>query len=493
MNSIKTKISLFLCSSFLCFSSPFYVNVHASGINTNSSIVSTSLLSESNVSINKPLVITFTAPITLDSLDGVFVEKKFQNVPVLVSVLDNKTLAIRPINSYEENTSYTATIILKDNKKYSLNFVTETLPSNDVSKIFTDTSVYYNITHNNTPSVDEVKIIDAETLRIKFDKSVRTEFAKNPLNYQLRDKNYSTVNNHIKTIQQVYNSNAYDIVFYKTAGDAKANGIVTNNPDSEIWNLDENQYSITIGNIPSASGVVMYAHTFVTGTNNKSFFSALSSQIQTQNTVKMSSDEINQLPSQNNVSINKPWTITFNKPITWNNIDGISVQKGSTFAPIEVNKITNTTLSITPTIFYDANSKYNLKVFLNDGSKYSLDFTTEDVPATTNSSPRVLSVKSTDTGTIYVKFDKVMDKKTAFITSNWELNGYKLCNLGFKESDFDISADGSTIELKNLNRYIDVGSNILYIHSNITDTYGNSVKPNTRATFEYLIAGTAQP
>lgn len=220
------------------------------------------------------------------------------------------------------------------------------------------------------------------------------------------------------------------------------------------------------------------------------FLSIFSSPVYAESTVMVASDDVHQLPAQNNISVNKSWTITFNGAITWNKIDGISVQKNSDFVPIEVNKITSTTISITPTIFYEANTKYTLKIFLTNGSKYSLDFTTEPVLTTQNSNPRVLAVKATDDGTIYVKFDKAIDKKTAFITSNWELNGYALGNIGFKEGDFYISNDGTIIQLKNLLKYIDLGSNTLYIHPNIKDTYGNAIKASTIASFEYRTNST---
>ncbi|MCH5138399.1 hypothetical protein JMF89_14475 [Clostridiaceae bacterium UIB06] len=102
-------------------------------------------------------------------------------------------------------------------------------------------------------------------------------------------------------------------------------------------------------------------------------------------TVVVPSSDVSQLPAQSNISLNKAWTITFTEEITWNKIEGISIQKDSSFVPITVNKLTSTTLSITPAIFYEANSKYTLKVFLTNGKKYSLDFTTEPIATTKDS------------------------------------------------------------------------------------------------------------
>lgn len=215
--------------------------------------------------------------------------------------------------------------------------------------------------------------------------------------------------------------------------------------------------------------------------------------VQAASTTEVNSSTLNQLPDQSNVSVNKAWTITFTGPITWNQIDGINIQNASTFIPINVNKISNNSLSITPVIFYEANSKYTLKIFLKNGRKYSLDFTTEAMNTAVNSRPRILGVQYRDDGNIYVKFDKAIDKETAFITSNWELNGEKISNLGFKTSDFDISSDNTTVELKNLKRYIDVGSNIISIHSGIKDSYGNSVESDTIKSFEYIPYNIATP
>lgn len=256
MRYIKRKVFLFLCFSFLCF--PLYTNVKASEINTYTCNSVEYLPDETNVSINDPWLITFPESITMDKLDGVFVEKESQGIPVLVSVIDNKTLSLRPVTPYDENTTYVLKLFFKDNKKYGLTFTTQQLPHEGIVNQYQRNSVF------------NTEIIDSETIRIKFDKNVKHEFAENPSNYQIRDEKYNIINNHIKVIKPVNSeinndTNIYDIVLYKTAGEAKTNGVLTNDPDSESWNLEQSQYNIIVANIPSSGGIVMDKYSFTVG------------------------------------------------------------------------------------------------------------------------------------------------------------------------------------------------------------------------------------
>ncbi|MCH5138400.1 Ig-like domain-containing protein [Clostridiaceae bacterium UIB06] len=258
MNSIKSKVCLFLCFFLLYFYLPFSTNVKASKIITSTYNSIAHLPDETNVNLKDPLLVTFSEPITLDKLDGLFVEKKSQSVPVLVSVINSKTLSLRPLDMYEENTTYTVKLFMKDNKKYSLDFTTKELPHDGM------------LNQSQGPVVSSTQIINSETIRVKFDESVKHEFAVNPLNYQLRDEKYNNITSHIKVIKPISDvttadANTYDIVLYKTAGEAKTNGVLTNALDSEPWNLEQSQCNITIANIPSTGGIVMDKYSFVVG------------------------------------------------------------------------------------------------------------------------------------------------------------------------------------------------------------------------------------
>ncbi|WP_411680302.1 hypothetical protein [Clostridium thailandense] len=259
MNSIKGKSCLFFCFFFLYLCFPIYSNVQASEVNSNIYNAAIKLPEESNISVKNSWSITLPESITIDKLDGLVVEKNSQNIPVLVSTLNNKTLSIRPIEPYEENSTYTAKIFLNDNEEYILDFTTEILTYDNIQLEYTP-----------LPQVSDVNIIDDETIRIKFNQNMKHIFAENLSNYQLKDKDYNNISNHIKAIIPVTaksntDTNTYDIVLYKTAGDAKTNGMLTKDVDSTSWNLIQNQYNITIENIPSIRGVVMYKYSFGVG------------------------------------------------------------------------------------------------------------------------------------------------------------------------------------------------------------------------------------
>ncbi|WP_411681877.1 Ig-like domain-containing protein [Clostridium thailandense] len=190
-----------------------------------------------------------------------------------------------------------------------------------------------------------------------------------------------------------------------------------------------------------------------------------------------------QLPSQSDVSLNKKWTINFNSQATTDKIDAVVIQKDSQFIPVTVD-MSDKSITVQPVNPYSENSQYTLKLFLSNGKKYSLSFTTEKISGT---NPKVSSVQLDTMGNIYVNFDRPMSQQSAFVSSKWEINGRSLSDMGFKESDFGIKNNNMTIILNNLKSYFTVGTNVLYIDSSVVDTYGNGVEKDTRVSFEYAL------
>lgn len=95
-----------------------------------------------------------------------------------------------------------------------------------------------------------------------------------------------------------------------------------------------------------------------------------------------SNSSFKQLPSKSNVDLNKGWTINFTGEVTKDKIDGIVIQKDSVIIPITMTIIDNKGLNVKPVNSYEKASKYTLKIFLSNGKKRSMDFTT--VSSTSN-------------------------------------------------------------------------------------------------------------
>lgn len=154
------------------------------------------------------------------------------------------------------------------------------------------------------------------------------------------------------------------------------------------------------------------------------------------NKILMSSaSSFTQLPAKNNVKLDKAWTITFSNDIDMNKIDGILVQKDSDFVPVTIAVSGKNTISVKPTNSYVPNSKYILKVFLNNGTKYSMDFTTEDAYKTVDSLTND-SYMTADAVSLGDKLNGSLDAKTD--NADW----YKL--VVPKDANVTISAKNTT-------------------------------------------------
>ncbi len=99
---------------------------------------------------------------------------------------------------------------------------------------------------------------------------------------------------------------------------------------------------------------------------------------------------------------------------------------------------------------------------------------------TNNTKPSIVSINEAASGEIHVTFDRAMDKKTAFDSKNYELNGVNL--KGMSAVSFDTDNNDCTVKIKGLNN-IQAGANTLYISNNVKDAYGNKVDDDTRVSF----------
>lgn len=87
-----------------------------------------------------------------------------------------------------------------------------------------------------------------------------------------------------------------------------------------------------------------------------------------------------ELPQKNNVDLNKIWKIKFSSDITADKIEGVLIQKDSDFIPSNISIAAKNEIDVQPVTAYCGNSNYSLKIFLNNGKKYIMNFCTEDTP-----------------------------------------------------------------------------------------------------------------
>lgn len=194
------------------------------------------------------------------------------------------------------------------------------------------------------------------------------------------------------------------------------------------------------------------------------------------------SGSFNQLTSKDNVSLDRAWTITFNDQVTMDKIDGIVIQKGSQFIPVNITINDNQSITIKPVNPYEKASKYSLKIFLSNGKKHSMDFTTEGSVITTGD-PKVKSVEVSGRE-VQITFDRSMDVETAKDLSNYEINGKGMDTVAGTYANID--NNNTVVKLENISDgLITVGSNVLYIKNRVKDAYGNKVADDTRLSFEY--------
>lgn len=98
--------------------------------------------------------------------------------------------------------------------------------------------------------------------------------------------------------------------------------------------------------------------------------------------------------------------------------------------------------------------------------------------------PTVKEIKCDADGTLWVRFDRPMDSKTAKVADNYKLNDKPLSDFGdnvelkLKENDY-------TVKISNLTN-IPFGSNSLYIDDNVKDAYKNTVDDDTRVSFNMV-------
>lgn len=85
------------------------------------------------------------------------------------------------------------------------------------------------------------------------------------------------------------------------------------------------------------------------------------------------------LPEMQDVPLSKTFTVTFNLPVTIEDIDGIVIYQGGKFLPAEI-KVSGKQAFVTPVHAFSPNTHYDLRVFI-DNKRYNMNFhTVKDTP-----------------------------------------------------------------------------------------------------------------
>ncbi|MTK12734.1 MAG: cell wall-binding repeat-containing protein, partial [Clostridiaceae bacterium] len=111
----------------------------------------------------------------------------------------------------------------------------------------------------------------------------------------------------------------------------------------------------------------------------------------------------------------------------------------------------------------------------------SMDFNVDAV----STKPVVKNVTSDPDGTVYINFDRPMDKKTALDPKNYQFNNVELNTLINASAGVDMcfNENDTQVEIDNLGKTVKFGTNVVYVKNTVKDAYGNKVADDTRPSF----------
>lgn len=88
------------------------------------------------------------------------------------------------------------------------------------------------------------------------------------------------------------------------------------------------------------------------------------------------------MPEKLDIPLDKEWTVTFTSNATFDKIDGIVIEHNAEFIPTEIKVDSDKKVCIKPISNYEANSKYVMRIFLSNGKRYYMNFTTSTSSST---------------------------------------------------------------------------------------------------------------
>lgn len=137
----------------------------------------------------------------------------------------------------------------------------------------------------------------------------------------------------------------------------------------------------------------------------------------------------------------------------------------------------NSPLPIGENTFTVPNGESGVK--LDNAAGFPLSSTSKNFTVNAVSdNPQIQSVTSNNVDTIYVKFNRSMDKDTALEPTNYKINDTTV-NLDSSYVTFDKGSEDTIVKIRKVGDMFKTGENTVTISSNVEDTFGNYVNKST--------------
>ena len=132
----------------------------------------------------------------------------------------------------------------------------------------------------------------------------------------------------------------------------------------------------------------------------------------------------------------------------------------------------------------DANNKfYSAAGFIINESTFNFN-----IDSITDK-PQITKITGDNTGTLYVTFNRSMDKQTALNNNYYKIDGNIITST---DISFDTGSEDTVIKIKGVANLLNTGANVIWVTSNVKDTYGNRIDENTNISFN-IEADTIKP
>lgn len=376
----------------------------------------------------------------------------------LVIVDDESSSATSNAISYIKRKAGTST---------DLNFIGGTDVNNVISKINSSVS-------SSTPTVDSATVksvtaIGLSQVKVVFNTEVDKDSAESIKNYQI-DGDLLGSSHQTQASVNLQDDNRTVIITFTNPFPQYED--VTFTVKNAVLNKSE---TITI---PSFQQGITFAETAaptlqsVTAKGGNRLIVKFSEAIRLDSS-NLSSMKINR-QSITSFGLNKTETVLTNQSGDW--ADGVELYFNSTL-PIGTNIFT------VPN--GDAGNKFDNAASFPIKSA-SLNFSVESAEGT----PQVNSVTSDNADTIYIHYNKPMDKQTALEDSNYKINGTTV-SVSSSDISFEEGSNDTIVKIEDVGDMFNKGENTVTVKDDVEDTYGNEI--NESSINLYIGSDTAKP
>lgn len=421
-------------------------NVQALAALTSSSSFN-QLTPKDNVSLDRTWTIKFNSDVTMDKIEGIVIQKDTQFIPVVINKISNDSITVKPVNSYEKGSKYSLKLFLSNGKKHNMDFTTEGSASENVG-------------------VNSIVDVNLNQFKVVFNNKVDVDSAENVANYkidgsaliskeacaQLLDDGQTVL---ITLLNPKEQNKDYTISVTKS--------ILTENKISTIDGFDK-LVKFTDYMVPTLKSV--------TAQGNKQLAVEFSEAVDMQSISEIA----------NKIKINGQDIKNFGL-----NLDSSKLKNGiaGTVNGTQRYWASKVEFNFDSALPFGSNTLKVIDGTLCDAAGFILKESSIDFAIDTQiTKPAAKSVEATADGTILIRFDRAMDKDSTCNLNNYELNSTKLSMLTTTTpSTISLKENGTVAEIKGLSGKINAGDNVLYINSNVKDTFGNNIEEDTRLKF----------